>query len=147
MTDEIRGLAGRLFNETWTLIENDARSSDDDRAMLTKACASRELWSDIGGPAELVTADWQIAHVASLLGHASLALDFATAAYERAAASSDIPAWLLASACEGLARAHAVAGHDAERDSWIGKANDALATEDDAEDRELIESQIATIPR
>jgi hypothetical protein len=71
---------------------------------------------------------------------------FATAAYERAAAA-DLPTWLVASTCEGLARAHAVAGHDDERDAFVARAHELLATVDDAEDRSLIESQLATIPK
>ena len=100
---------------------------------------------EIGGPTEVVTGDWQIAHVAALTGHDDLSLDFANAAYELAI-ESDVPLWLVASTCEGLARAHAAAGHQAERDAWIAKAREQLVKVDDKEDRELIESQIASIP-
>ena len=144
MADEQRKLAVGMFNATWALIDTKDRSPEQDREMLTAACASRQLWGNIGGPEQLVTGDWQVAHVASLLGHTALALDFATAAYSRAAVS-EVPGWLKASACEGLARAHAVAGHSQERDAWIDRARQLLAEVDDAEDRELIESQIATI--
>jgi hypothetical protein len=47
---------------------------------------------------------------------------------------------------EGLARAHDTAGHGAERDSWAAKARELLATLTDAEDRELIEGQLSSIP-
>jgi hypothetical protein len=45
-----------------------------------------------------------------------------------------------------MARAHAVAGHDRERDQWAADARATLAGVDDDEDRELIESQLATVP-
>ena len=45
-----------------------------------------------------------------------------------------------------MARAHAVAGHDQERDQWAADARATLAGVDDDEDRELIESQLATVP-
>jgi hypothetical protein len=145
MSDQ-RDQAVGMYNATWALIEAPDRTPEQDRRMLTLACASRQLWDDIGGPEQLAVGDWQIAHVASLLGHAGLALEFAAAAYDRAV-SSDVPTWLVASTCEGLARAHAVAGHSEERDAWIVRAEETLSAVDDPEDRELIESQIATIER
>ncbi len=82
--------------------------------------------------------------MAALTGHADLSLDFAAAAYERAS-DADVPLWLKASTCEGLARAHAAAGHEAERDAWVLKTRELLEQVDDAEDRALIEGQLATI--
>ena len=114
-----RALAARLFNRTWELLES-----------------SRDA-----------AGDWLVAHVASHLGYADLALDFATAAHERAStADPSVPLWLVASTEEGLARAHAVAGHDDERDRWAADARATLAGVDDDEDRELIESQLDTVP-
>ena len=141
-----RDMAVEYFNAAWTLIDDPDRSAEQERQMLVLACASRQLWSEVGGPAEVATGDWQIAHVAALTGHDDLALDFANAAYELAVAS-DVPRWLVASTCEGLARAHAAAGHHAEKDAWIATAREQLAKVDDSEDRELIESQLASIPR
>ncbi len=139
-----RELAVAAFNRTWELIDSKERTSEQDREMLAAACASRHLWNDIGGPEQFATGDWQVAHVASLLGYSSMALEFAVAAYPTAS-TSDVPQWLVASTCEGLARAHSIAGHEVERDAWIQRARDILAKIDDAEDWELIESQLATI--
>jgi hypothetical protein len=144
-TKSQRDLAVAYFNAAWALIDDPARSAEQERQMLVLACASRQLWGEIGGPTEVVTGDWQIAHVAALTGHDDLSLEFANAAYELAI-ESDVPLWLVASTCEGLARAHAAAGHQAERDAWIAKAREHLVEVDDKEDRELIESQIASIP-
>lgn len=144
MLDEQRRLAKTMFNATWDLIETTPRTAAQDRTMLATACASRRLWDGIGGPEQLATGDWLIAHVASLLGHAALALDFATAAYDQATAA-DVPTWLQASVCEGVARAHAVGGRAAARDAWIDRARQRLAAVADADERALIESQLATI--
>ena len=57
-----------------------------------------------------------------------------------------MPQWLVASTQEGMARAHAVAGHEEERDRWAAEARSTLEDVDDTEDRELIESQLATVP-
>jgi hypothetical protein len=57
-----------------------------------------------------------------------------------------VPAWLIASTQEGLARAHAAAGHDDERDHYAAEARRTLQSVDDGEDRELIAGQLASIP-
>jgi hypothetical protein len=144
MTDDVRRLAAQFFNRTWELIEQSGRTAEDDRQMLISAMASRGLWSEVGGHEQLTTGDWQVSHVAALTGHADLALDFAAAAFERAA-GSDLPLWLQASTCEGLARAHAAAGHAAERDAWVLKTRELLLQVDDPGDRALIEGQLATV--
>ena len=140
-----RELAVDYFNAAWDLIDQDQRTAEQDRQMLQYSFASRQLWGEIGGSVEVVTGDWQIGHVASLIGYSDLALDFANAAYERAI-STDVPRWLVASTCEGLARAHAAAAHDDERDVWVAKAREHLAAVEDDEDREQIEAQLATVP-
>lgn len=134
----------RFFNQAWDLIDKSGRTPAEDRRLLTLAMASRALWDDIGADEQWITGDWQVAHVAALTGFADLALDFAAAAYERAA-RADVPLWLKASTCEGLARAHAVAGHDAERDAWVLRARELLEQVDDADDRAVIEGQLSTI--
>jgi hypothetical protein len=144
MATDHRDLAVRFFNQAWDLIDKSGRTPAEDRRLLTLAMASRALWDDIGADEQWITGDWQVAHVAALTGFADLALDFAAAAYERAA-RADVPLWLKASTCEGLARAHAVAGHDAERDAWVLRARELLEQVDDADDRAVIEGQLSTI--
>jgi len=134
----------RFFNQAWDLIDKSGRTPAEDRRLLTLSMASRALWDDVGADEQWITGDWQVAHVAALTGYADLALDFAAAAYERAA-RADVPMWLKASTCEGLARAHAAAGHDAERDAWVLKARELLEQVDDADDRAVIEGQLSTI--
>lgn len=144
MSEIQRSLAVGYYNLTWDLIDQTKRTPADDRQMLMLAMASRALWDDIGGEEQWITGDWQVAHVAALTGHADLSLDFAAAAHERAT-EADVPLWLRASTCEGLARAHAAAGHEQERDQWVLKARELLDQVQDADDRALIEGQLATV--
>jgi hypothetical protein len=141
-----RELAVTYFNAAWELIETPGRTAEQDHELLTVTFASRQHWIEAGGTDEnLVIADWQIAHAASLAGLPDVALRFADAAVTRAAAS-DVPLWLHASAHEGLARAHAAAGDRIgyEREAEIART--LLESVSDAENRELIESQLASIP-
>ncbi len=146
MADARRDLAVELYNQTWALLDQESRTAADDRRMLATAMGSRALWQEIGGAEQHAVGDWQVAHVASVLGHADLALDFATSAHATAA-EAEVPLWLEASTCEGMARAHAAAGHADERDAWIARAQELLVRVDDADDRQLIEEQLASIDR
>ena len=123
MTVDHRALAVGYFNSTWVLIKRADRSPEQDRDMLASALASRQHWSEAGGTDDnLTVGDWQVAHVASLA------------------------TWLQASTAEGMARAAACAGDREGYDNYAAEARDLLAQVDDKEDRELIESQLASIP-
>lgn len=144
--DAERQLARHLFNRAWQLIDNQDRTAEQDRMMLVTACAAYLHWDAVGTEENRAIADWQIAHVASMLGYGDLALCHATSALSRVRAAG-LPGWLHASALEGLARAHAAAGNQAERDFYLKQAIEAVAAVADAEERELISAQIATVPR
>lgn len=149
MTDDQRawheGVAAELFNRCWELIEDDARTADDDVEMVLSAMTSRWHWGRVGGPEQIATGDWQVAHVASLLGNAGLATMFAQRNLATAIAER-WDGWRLASAHEGMARACATAGDAEGRQLHLAKARDALRLEDDADSREVIERQLAAVP-
>lgn len=140
-----RARAVQLFNQAWELIDRPARSPEQDRRMLVTACAAWLQWDAVGTEENRAISDWQIAHVASLLGYGDLALAHAAAALERAEAS-DLPSFVRASALEGLARAHATAGRKDERDAYFEAASAALQDIDDPADRDPIASQLRTVP-
>jgi hypothetical protein len=143
--DEHRRHGVALFNGAWELIDARSRTPDDDVEMLLRAAASRWHWGRIGGPEELATGDWQVAHVASLLGLADLARLFARRNLDIALAHG-WSGWRLASAHEGMARAYAVSGDADGRARHVEQATAALEDEPDDESRDLIESQLASVP-
>jgi hypothetical protein len=140
-----RQMAVECFNRAWELIEAEERSPDQDREMLVLACTSRFHWGIVGNDEQWMVGDWQIAHVASLLGLGDLAMRHAPAALDVCRAN-DWSDWRLASALEGMARASAAVGDTAGRDRFAAEARRVLDTIEDKEDRELIASQLASIP-
>lgn len=152
-TDDIAGLdeaghrkiAARLFNECWTLIDQDERTEDDDAQMILMAAASRWHWGEVGGDEQLATGDWQISHVAAQLGMGEFAEFFARRSL-RTAQKAGWTGWRLATAHEGMARACAAVFDDGGRRKHIAAAEAALADEPDEESRQLIADQLATIP-
>lgn len=89
--------------------------------------------------------DHQIANACSRLGLADVALRFVRRALTRVE-TNKWSGWRLASCHEGLARAYAAAGDGTARDRHVALAQGALAAEADAEDRAVIEEQLATVP-
>jgi hypothetical protein len=140
-----RQVAIDTFNRAWELIELGVRTPEQDRELLALAFTSRYHWGWVGGDEEAMVGDWLIAHVASIEDLGELAHRYATNALDvcRANGWTD---WRLASMLEGMARASAAVGDDHGRDRYAAEARRVLATVEDKEDRELIGSQLASIP-
>jgi predicted nicotinamide N-methyase len=146
MTPETeRSLGAALFNATWTLLEKEDRSRDEDDALLHMTHASAHHWRQVGEPANFARSEWQCSRVYATLRrpepclhHAQRVLDICT---ENGIGDFDV-----AFAYEALARGHAIAG-DAERARAF--TEQALAAAEDiaeAEDRELVLTDLETIP-
>ncbi len=102
--DWLREVAVGQFNAAWDLIDKTDRSAEDDGAMVLAAATSRWHWGQVGGPEQTATGDWQVAHVACLLGLGELAALFASRNLATAEAEG-WDGWRLASAHEAMARA------------------------------------------
>lgn len=144
ITDE-RRLAAALFNATWTLLEKEDRSRDDDDAMLHMAHASRHHWGQVGKPENFGRGEWQCSRVYAVLGRAEPSLHHAQRCLD-ICQENGIGDFDLAFAYEALARAHAVAGDVEQARAYTQEA--LAAAEDIAsdDDRELVLSDLETIP-
>lgn len=142
---EERRVAVALFNATWTLLEKEERSRDEDDAMLHMAHASRHHWGQIGTPANFGRGEWQCSRVYAVLNRAEPCLHHAQR-YLDICQENGIADWDLAFAYEALARGHAVAGDAAQARACTEQA--LAAAEDIAEDadRELVLSDLESIP-
>jgi DNA-binding transcriptional MerR regulator len=140
-----RSLAVGLFNHVWTLLETSDRTTEQDDEMVHAAHASRYHWGEVGEPKNLAIGEWQCSRVYAVLGRGEPALHHARRCLAIAEASS-VETWLVASACEAMARAHAVAGDAAAAREWKAKAQRALERIEDAEEREVVEQDVATLP-
>lgn len=137
-----RAIAVSTYNDCWNLLES-IRSVHDDRNLLSLAFTSRFHWLKAGGPTEWVISDWMVSRCAAAVGEGSLSVTFAKSAL--AGVADDSPAWLRASMYEGMARACVAIGDLDGKVQHIAQARRELAFEESQEDRQLIESQIATV--
>ena len=141
-----RELGIELFNRTWTLLERGDRTREEDDELLHCAHASAYHWQQVGTQANRARSEWQCSRVNAVLGHADAALRHARRCLELVqGAPGEMEEFDLPGAYEALARAHSVAGglDEARRYVELGRAEAAKIT--DAEDREHLEADFATI--
>ncbi|WP_331730222.1 MerR family transcriptional regulator (plasmid) [Kitasatospora sp. NBC_00070] len=144
-TGDERRMAVDLFNGVWRLLEKEERSTEEDDRMLHMAHASRYHWGQVGAPVNLSRGEWQCSRVYSVLGRAEPALHHARRGMEICQAHR-IGDWDLAYAYESLARAHAVAGDKDQARTWTEQALAAAEDITQDEDRELVLTDLETIP-
>lgn len=142
-----RKLGAALFNHTWTLLENEYRSAEEDAEMMHAAHASAWHWMQAatGEPVRRARSEWQCSRVYAVLGRPEPAMFHARNVLAICAAHG-IADFDLAFAHEALARAASVAGDldAARRHAADARAASAGITED--HDRELLLSDLATLP-
>lgn len=141
-----RQIAVDLFNQVWTLMEKPERTPQEADTMIHAAHASRYHWGLVGAPVNLARGEWQVSRVYAVLYrpepahyHAQRCLAICL---EHGLGDFD-----LAYAYEALARAAAIAGEADTRDHYLSLARQAGAQIAEAEDKELFDQDIATIPR
>jgi DNA-binding transcriptional MerR regulator len=141
-----RQLGVDLFNKTWTLMEKESRSVEEDDEMIHCAHASAYHWMHVGTAANRARSEWQCSRMYTVLGRAEPALHHARRCLEicesEPAALED---WDLPFAYEALARAYAVAGDAVEMSRSLERARALGAAIVDDDDRALIEADLATI--
>jgi hypothetical protein len=147
ISDDRRQLAVDLFNRVWTLLETENRTREQDDELIHAAHASRHHWAEVGTGANLARGEWQISRVYVALGRAEPALYHAGRCLAYCEASRDeIADWDLPYAYEALARAHLVAGDQDEASRFATHARELAEQVADAEDREHLEQDLATLP-
>ena len=147
LTDEEkihRNLAIDLFNYTWTLIDKENRTKEEDAEMIHSAHASRFHWGKIGKPLNLERGEWQISRVYAILNRSTAALYHAQLCLAICKAN-DIQGFDLAFAYEGMARAHALLGDENEKNSFIELAKEAAEQIEEEDDKEYFLGELATV--
>jgi hypothetical protein len=143
-----RALAVGLYNRCWELLEIPDRTPEQDAALIHAAHASRYHWGEIAdSPARLWRGEWMCSRAYAVLGRAEPALWHASRAVTLVeAGGAAVEAWDRPAVYEAMARASFVAGDTGAGATWKAKAA-ALATGlADADDREVIERDLAALP-
>jgi hypothetical protein len=141
-----RQLGIDLFNYTWTLLDKQDRTREEDDEMLSAAFASAFHWlhAEGAGPENRARSEWQISRVYAMLGRGEPAVHHAQRCLDHCL-DNGIGDWDLAFAYEALARAHRVAGNDEQHRRNLELAREAGAAIEQAEDREHFEQDLAEL--
>ncbi len=142
-----RQLGVDLFNHVWRLLELPIRTPEQDDELVHAAHASRFHWALAGEAKHLARGEWQISRVYSVLGRAEPALHHARRCRELLEAADEKEDWDLPFAYEALARASLVAGDAESAAAHAAKARELGAEIADPEERELLENDLAGLPR
>jgi len=144
VTDE-RALAAQLFNSTWSLLEKESRTAEEDDRMLHMAHASRFHWDNVGDDQNRAIGEWQCARVYATLGRGEPALFHARRCIDYAERDG-VDDWVAAGAHEALARAFAVVGDVESARDARDRAMELAQAIEDKEDRDIILADIDTLP-
>ena len=133
------------YNECWELLGREQLDQDEQRRLQRLSYASLYHWSQVGGPMEEAIGEWMVSRVHVRLGFSEAALTHAARAVE-VVRESQLTGFVVASCFEGLARAHAMNGDEQLAIQFRRVAIAELDQIEDAEDRDLIQQQIADEP-
>jgi hypothetical protein len=139
-----RYLSADCFNRCWDLIDKPQRTPEEDEQMLLRTMASFWHWTQRPDltPRNRSVGYWQIARVYALLGQADNARRYGEISLRF---SEQEPPFFLAYAHEALARAAMVAGDRDQQAHHLERARALCPAIQDAESRELLEKDLATI--
>jgi DNA-binding transcriptional MerR regulator len=143
-----RQLGVDLYNSTWTLLEKPDRTAAETDELIHRAHASRWHWARVGAAVNLGRGEWLCSRVYATLGRAEPAIWHARRCVEinEGLGIEAREPWDLPAAYEAMARASFTAGDSASGALWKAKASAALEDIPDADDREPIAQDLATLP-
>jgi DNA-binding transcriptional MerR regulator len=141
-----RRLGVDLFNKTWTLMEKEARTPEEDDELIHCAHASAYHWLQVGTAANRARSEWQCSRMYTVLGRAEPALQHARRCLEICESEPGaLEDWDLPFAYEALARAYAMAGDAVELARCLEHARSLGSAIADDDDRALLEADLGTI--
>ena len=142
--DEERRLAATIFNHVWELLNEPERSASQDDEMLHGAHASRYLWGEVGDPVHWARGEWQCSRVYAVLGRPEPALHHARRCLELAT-EHDLGPFDVGEAHEAIARSYRAGGEAEMAAQHLALARAQAARITDAEDRDILESDLASL--
>jgi tetratricopeptide (TPR) repeat protein len=136
--------SAQCFNQAWDLIEKKNRTAEDDRLMLALNQTSIYHWlqRDDCSNQSLSVGYWQASRIQTLLGNAAEAIRFADVCLS---CSGELDPFYLGYAHEALARAHKLAGNNADAKRHLTRALELASKIGKKDDRELLDDDLRQI--
>lgn len=136
-----RTFAPRAFNYTWTLLDQEELTREQEEDMIASTLAQRFHWYQVGTPRNHAIADWQVSRVFAVLGYADLSRRFGERSLALAI-DNDLGSFVTGFAHEAIARAAAAVDDIATFEEHLALARAALDTIEDSEEREALQADL-----
>ncbi len=137
-------MATKLFNDTWTLLDKENRSSEDDILMIHTAHASLYHWLQFGQAKNFSIGEWQVSRVYAELEMGQSALKHGLANIDLCK-KNNISGFELGYAYESVARAYKILGEDNLKEEYLKLAYSETENIQDADEKEYLISDLKTI--
>lgn len=137
-----RTFAPQAFNHTWSLLDKNELTREEEEEMLAATFAQRFHWYEVGQPKNWAIADWQVSRVTAILGYADLARRFGNRSFELAD-EHDLGPFIKGFAHEAIARAAAEVDDVETFTEHVAAARALIPEIEDAEEREILEADLA----
>ncbi|MDB4679983.1 MAG: hypothetical protein P8M30_03655 [Planctomycetaceae bacterium] len=133
-------MAVEYFNKTWSYLDQQDRTVEDDEQMLLHALASLFHWTQRPDctPENRSVGYWQVSRAYSVLNNGAESVCWA----QKCLSSAGESVFNLACAHEALARGYRVAGDHANFASHLQQATEFASQIEDADDRKVVESDL-----
>jgi Flp pilus assembly protein TadD len=136
--------SAHCFNSAWELIDKPERTPEETEQMIQRTLASLWHWTQRPdcSPTNLSIGYWQAARVYALAGEAANARKYARLCLDITPTDA---AFYLGYAHEAMARAEALAGNEENATEHLAKATQFATNVTKAEDRKLLEADLASL--
>ena len=143
--EDHREFAVAANNRVWELLGDEARDEAGTREMVNAAHASLWHWQYAGTALHEQRGEWLASHVYAVLGRGDTALLHAQRCWALTEEGA-LEGFDRAYACEAMARAQAARGEVSDAAEWRDRATTEASKVVDAEDRAILDADLATGP-
>lgn len=129
------------YNHTWTLLDKDELTREEEAEMLASTFAQRYHWYQVGTSRHQAIADWQVSRVTAVLGYAEMARRFGEHSLQICRAN-ELDAFVTGFAHEAIARAAADVDDVQTFTEHLEVAKELLIEIEDADERDLLSADL-----
>ena len=140
---QIKSIAVDSFNQTWSFIEKEDRTPDEDEMMVHCAHTSRYHWGIVGTPINFQRGDWILSRVYTILKRGNEALHYARLCMKHTE-ENNIQDFDLAYAYEALARSYAAVEDKSNFEKYNNLAKEAGDKIEKKQNQDIFENDLKT---
>ena len=136
-----RTFAPKAFNYTWSLLDLNELTREQEEEMLAATMAQRHHWYQIGTARNRAIADWQVSRVLAVIGYEELSRRFGERSLA-VAIDNELDAFVVGFAYEAIARAAASVDDVATFEESLSAARAQMEKIEDEDDRAVLKADL-----